>query len=304
MNTADLTCFQLSISDHIAHLVLSRPEAMNTMGPAFWHELDQVLEQLHQGGQARVLLVSSTGKHFSAGMALEVFGGAIQMDDASPEGRAAIADLLAALQATFTRLETLRIPVVVAIQGGCVGGAVDMVTAACIRYATQDAFFCVQEINIGMVADVGTLQRLPKLVPLAVVKELAYTGRRMPAARARGRPGQRGVRHARGLPGRRPAVRARDRRQAAGGHLGQQAGHPLRARALGRGQPAPDGLGAGGDLEQRPRARGRDGDEAAARRPVPAAGRADAVHRARLIATAAPCARWPAADPGGWCARG
>ena len=61
MNTADLTCFQLSISDHIAHLVLSRPEAMNTMGPAFWHELDQVLEQLHQGGQARVLLVSSTG---------------------------------------------------------------------------------------------------------------------------------------------------------------------------------------------------------------------------------------------------
>ncbi|MCA0310927.1 MAG: enoyl-CoA hydratase/isomerase family protein [Proteobacteria bacterium] len=185
MNTADLTCFQLSISDHIAHLVLSRPEAMNTMGPAFWRELDQVLEQLHQGGQARVLLISSTGKHFSAGMALEVFGGAIQMDDTSPEGRAAIADLLAALQATFTQLETLRIPVIVAIQGGCVGGAVDMVTAACIRYATQDAFFCVQEINIGMVADVGTLQRLPKLVPLAVVKELAYTGRRMPAARAR-----------------------------------------------------------------------------------------------------------------------
>lgn len=185
MNTADLTCFQLSISDHIAHLVLSRPEAMNTMGPAFWHELDQVLEQLHQGGQARVLLVSSTGKHFSAGMALEVFGGAIQMDDASPEGRAAIADLLAALQATFTRLETLRIPVVVAIQGGCVGGAVDMVTAACIRYATQDAFFCVQEINIGMTADVGTLQRLPKLIPEGVARELAYTGDRMPAERAK-----------------------------------------------------------------------------------------------------------------------
>ena len=93
--------------------------------------------------------------------------------------------LLAGLQATFTRLETLRIPVIVAIQGGCVGGAVDLVTAACIRYATQDAFFCIQEINIGMVADVGTLQRLPKLMPLAVVKELAYTGRRLPAARAR-----------------------------------------------------------------------------------------------------------------------
>ena len=73
-----------------------------------------------------------------------------------------------------------------AIQGGCIGGAVDMVTAACIRYATADAFFCIQEINIGMVADVGTLQRLPKLLPLAVVKELAYTGRRLSAAKAQG----------------------------------------------------------------------------------------------------------------------
>jgi enoyl-CoA hydratase len=75
-------------------------------------------------------------------------------------------------------------PVICAIQGGCIGGAVDMVTTACIRYATADAFFCIQEINIGMVADVGTLQRLPKLIPFAVVKEMAYTGRRLPAARA------------------------------------------------------------------------------------------------------------------------
>jgi enoyl-CoA hydratase len=109
-------------------------------------------------------------------MALETFGGAITMDDQSPEGRAAIFDLLTDMQATFTKLETLRIPVIAAIQGGCIGGAVDMVTACCIRYATADAFFCIQEINIGMVADVGTLQRLPKLIPLGVVKELAYTG--------------------------------------------------------------------------------------------------------------------------------
>ncbi|MEY4884341.1 MAG: hypothetical protein RIS34_2195, partial [Pseudomonadota bacterium] len=91
---------------------------------------------------------------------------------------------LSELQATFTKFETLRIPVIAAIQGGCIGGAVDMVTACCIRYATADAFFCIQEINIGMVADVGTLQRLPKLIPLAVVKELAYTGRRLSAAKA------------------------------------------------------------------------------------------------------------------------
>ncbi|QCB48335.1 enoyl-CoA hydratase-related protein [Hydrogenophaga sp. PAMC20947] len=179
------TCFSLSSTDdHVAHLVLNRPEVLNTMHPTFWRELDEILTQIHREGTARALVISSTGKHFSAGMALETFSGAIQMDDKSPEGRAAIFDTLGDMQATFTKIETLRIPVICAIQGGCIGGAVDMVTAACIRYATADAFFCIQEINIGMVADVGTLQRLPKLVPIAVVKEMAYTGRRLPASKA------------------------------------------------------------------------------------------------------------------------
>jgi enoyl-CoA hydratase len=179
-----LTCFDLSINDHIAHLVLNRPQALNTLDLVFWRELDAVLHDLHQGTQARVLVISSTGKHFSAGMSLEVFGSTVAMDDQSAEGRAAITDMLAGLQSTFTRIENLRIPVIVVLQGGCIGGAVDMVTAACLRYASADAFFCIQEINIGMVADVGTLQRLPKLMPMAVVKELAYTGRRMGADKA------------------------------------------------------------------------------------------------------------------------
>lgn len=179
-----LTCFTLTQTNHVAHLVLNRPEQLNTMHPTFWRELDEVLTRLHQEGSARALVISSTGKHFSAGMALDTFAGAIQMDDQSPQGRAAMFDLLADMQATFTKLESLRMPVICAIQGGCIGGAVDMVSAACIRYASADAFFCIQEINIGMVADVGTLQRLPKLMPLAVVKELAYTGRRLPAAKA------------------------------------------------------------------------------------------------------------------------
>jgi enoyl-CoA hydratase len=181
-----MECFTLTQQDHIAHLVLSRPDALNTMHPLFWRELDEALARIHREGRARALVISSTGKHFSAGMALETFGGEIAMDDRTPEGRAAVFDLLTDMQATFTRLETLRIPVIAAIQGGCIGGAVDMVTACCIRYATADAFFCIQEINIGMVADVGTLQRLPKLVPLGVVKELAYTGRRLPAQKALG----------------------------------------------------------------------------------------------------------------------
>ena len=179
-----MQCFSLTRHAAVAHLVLNQPAALNTMHPVFWRELDETLTALHRDGQARALVISSTGRHFSAGMALETFGGAIAMNDDSPEGRAAIFDLLTDMQTTFSKLEALRIPVIAAIQGGCIGGAVDMVTACCIRYATADAFFCIQEINIGMVADVGTLQRLPKLLPLGLVKELAYTGRRLSAQKA------------------------------------------------------------------------------------------------------------------------
>ncbi len=180
--------FTLEEKDHIAHLVLNRPEQLNTMGPGFWRELDAVLRQLNRAGQARALVISSTGKHFSAGMALDTFdpakNGHVGLQDQTPEGRAAVFDALLDIQSTFNLLEALRMPVIAVVQGGCIGGAVDMLTACCLRYASADAFFCIQEINIGMVADVGTLQRLPKLMPLALVKELAYTGRRLPAARA------------------------------------------------------------------------------------------------------------------------
>ncbi|PUE49981.1 enoyl-CoA hydratase-related protein [Limnohabitans sp. 2KL-51] len=179
-----LNCFSLSTENHVAHLVMNRPEAMNTMHPTFWRELHEVLTDIHKAGTARALVISSTGKHFSAGMDLQTFSSAIQMDDSSAEGRSAVYDVLTDMQHTFTLLEELRIPVIAAIHGGCIGGAVDMVTACCMRYASADAFFCIQEINIGMVADVGTLQRLPKLLPMALVKELAYTGRRLSADKA------------------------------------------------------------------------------------------------------------------------
>lgn len=179
-----LNCFQLSHEGPVAHLVLNRPEALNTMQPAFWRQLHDILSDLHQQGRARALVISSTGRHFSAGMDLQTFEGAITLDEGSAEGRAAVFDQLTDMQQTFTLLETLRMPVIAAIQGGCIGGAVDMVTACCLRYATADAFFCIQEINIGLVADVGTLQRLPKLLPMAVVKELAYTGRRLGSEQA------------------------------------------------------------------------------------------------------------------------
>ncbi len=155
------------------------------MQPVFWRELTEIVSALQRMASARVLVISSTGKHFTAGMALDVFGDKEPLlDDRSAGGRANVAPLLSDMQRAFTALERLRMPVIAAIQGGCIGGGVDMVCACDIRLATADAFFCIQEINIGMVADLGTLQRLPKLIPEGVVHELAYTGRRLPASRA------------------------------------------------------------------------------------------------------------------------
>jgi len=177
--------FTLETADKVAHLRLNRPEKFNAMDGVFWRELDDILEQLQRDAPARVLVVSASGKHFCAGMDLAVF----EQGDSIPEGnasvRTALHEQILKLQRTFTRLEALRLPVIAAIHGACVGGALDMVTACDIRYAASDAFFCVQEINIGLVADVGTLQRLPKLVPEAVAREYAYSGRRLPAGRAR-----------------------------------------------------------------------------------------------------------------------
>ena len=184
-NIPSLSVMQLQVQDHIAHLQLSKPERLNTMHPGFWRDLDAALTHVSTHSDVRVLVISSTGKHFSAGMALETFANPdFAPQDQSPEGRAALSEFLWDMQQVFTRIEQLRIPVITAIQGGCIGGALDMVCCACLRYATQDAFFCVQEINIGMVADLGSLQRLPKLLPMSLVKELAYTGRRWPAQAA------------------------------------------------------------------------------------------------------------------------
>lgn len=181
-------CFTFTIADQVAHLVLNRPQAMNTMQPVFWRELGAILATLQRDAPARALVISSTGKHFSAGMALDVFANAgasgFTLDEKSAAGRAAIVDTVTGMQQVFTQLEQLRMPVIAAIQGGCIGGAVDMACACDIRLTTADAFFCIQEINIGMTADMGTLQRLPKLIPEGVVHELAYTGRRLPAQRA------------------------------------------------------------------------------------------------------------------------
>ncbi len=181
-------CFAVTESDSIAHIVLNRPDELNSMTPDFWRELPQLVDEISNRGAARAIVISSTGKHFTAGMDLSVFTGGALDDNSEVEvgrARSVFRYNVLHLQDTFNALERARMPVLVATQGGVVGAGVDMITACDMRYATEDSWFCIHEINIGMTADVGTLQRLPKIIPEGIARELAFTGDRMPAARAK-----------------------------------------------------------------------------------------------------------------------
>jgi len=183
-------CFNVTVADHVAHVVLARPEKRNSMNTDFWRELPEIINRLDREGQARVIVISSTGPHFSAGLDLASFGGLGQGNQQDARNRriqagAALYDTVLSTQASFNCLEDARIPVLVCIQGGAIGGGVDLAVACDIRYATEDAFLTIQETNIGMTADVGTFPRLVKLIPEGYVREMAYTGRRVPAAEAK-----------------------------------------------------------------------------------------------------------------------
>lgn len=177
-------CFALSTGDGVAHLKMSRPERRNAMTAAFWTELPQIVRALGAEGKTRALVLSSTGPHFCGGLDVSLFQGNEVFDTNSPDGRQKFRRKLEELQASLNALADAPFPVIAAVQGGCIGGGVDMATACCLRYATRDAYFVIQEINLGMMADVGTFNRLPKQLPDAVVRELGYTGDRLPAERA------------------------------------------------------------------------------------------------------------------------
>lgn len=169
----------------VGRIELCQPEQYNRMPAAFWEELPRALEELDATGKIRALIISSTGKHFTSGMDVSVF--TTTREERWGRGRAGEVARrnLHRLQEVFSKLETVRMPVIAAIQGGCIGGGVDLIAACDMRYCSADAFFCIQEINIGLAADVGTLQRLPRLIPEGLMRELAYTGRRMYAEEAK-----------------------------------------------------------------------------------------------------------------------
>ena len=184
-------CFEVAIDDKVAHVRLCRPEKRNSMIPEFWDELPEIVRDIDDNSKARAIVISSTGPHFSSGLDVKAFaagvGDGAKPQDSEAQSRArrtraaGFYDDVRRMQHTFSCLEACRVPVLAAVQGGCIGGGVDLVTACDMRYATEDAFLTIFEINIGMTADVGTFPRLVKLIPEGIVRELAYTGRRMPA---------------------------------------------------------------------------------------------------------------------------
>ncbi|BCH33063.1 enoyl-CoA hydratase [Mesorhizobium sp. L-8-10] len=178
--------FKVECDGGIARIVMNRPDKANGMTPDFWADLPRLLDALGQDEAIRCAILSGEGKHFTGGMDLAAFSDIARLFENEP-GRAAYAmrDLILRLQDAFNAIERARFPVIAAVHGACIGAGIDMITACDIRLASADAYFSIEEIHIGMAADVGTLQRLPKLIAPSIAAELAYTGRRFTAAEAK-----------------------------------------------------------------------------------------------------------------------
>jgi enoyl-CoA hydratase len=170
--------FDVSIENHIAQVVFNRPERANALNQKAWDEMKAIFDELDENEDVRVLILSGNGNHFCAGIDLELLMNVAQFTQKC-EGRKRekLRKKVLELQAPINAIEQCSKPVIAAIHGGCIGGGVDIVSACDMRYSTEDAFFTIKEIDMGMVADLGTLQRLPKIIPPGIAREMAYTGR-------------------------------------------------------------------------------------------------------------------------------
>ena len=180
--------FDVEVNNSIAHIRFNRPEKRNSMNEDFWNLFPKEVEGLDDSGEIRALIVSSTGPHFSSGIDLNMFKDDVVEEKSENEigrSRGYFIQQLKYLQNAANCLEAARFPVIAAIQGGCIGGGIDLVTAADIRLCTKDAFFIIEEINVGLAADIGTLQRLPKIIPAGIAREWAMMGEKVSADRAK-----------------------------------------------------------------------------------------------------------------------
>lgn len=182
---SDYKAFRVELADKVAHVVIDRPEKINAMNADFWTEIIDIFRWVEDTDEVRAVVLSGAGRHFSSGIDLSLLaqlGGQLGKD----VGRNAqtLRRKILELQASFNAVDNCRKPVLAAIQGYCLGGAIDLVSACDMRYCAEDAQFSIKEIDIGMAADVGTLQRLPRIIGDGMLRELAFTGRSVDAREA------------------------------------------------------------------------------------------------------------------------
>jgi len=177
----------------VAIVWLDRPDQRNAFAPEFWTLFPNVIEEVGDDAEIRAIVVAAKGRAFTVGLDLKMFGPAMvtgNLDPAAPQPPSPVAQraqtrrLVKTMQHTFSSLAECPKPVIAAIHGYCIGAGVDLITACDIRYASADAIFSIRETRLAMVADVGTLQRLPSIIDPGSVAELAYTGRDFDAGEA------------------------------------------------------------------------------------------------------------------------
>ena len=182
----DFTTLTVDLQTNVASVRLNRPDKANSMNEAMWREIGEAFRWADATPEVRVVVLSGEGRHFCSGIDLTMLMGVQQAIKDDCQGRAAekLRGMILQLQDCLSSLENCRKPVLAAIHGACVGAGLDMVAAADMRYCTASAHFSIKEIDLGMVADVGSLQRLPKLVAPGLVREWAFTGRKIKAPEA------------------------------------------------------------------------------------------------------------------------
>lgn len=187
MDDQQWTAFEVSISDFVAEVTLTGPGKGNAMGPDFWRELPEIFAQLDRDDDVRAVVLAGAGPNFSYGLDLAAMGGELApvlADTAKARPRTDFHGTVRRLQAAVTAVADCRKPVIAAVAGWCIGGGVDLISAADIRYASADAKFSVREVRVAMVADVGSFARLPAIIGDGHLRELALTGKDIDAERA------------------------------------------------------------------------------------------------------------------------
>jgi enoyl-CoA hydratase/carnithine racemase len=174
--------FKIEKDGYITWLIFNRPEKRNTMTPDFFAGLSEIFPKLDDDPEVRVVVIKAEGKSFTAGLDLVESGGLI--DSLGADAREQLRKHIMQLQESMNVIEKCRKPVIAAIHSHCIGGGIDLLSACDIRIASKDAIFSIREVKMAIIADLGTLQRLPTLIGHGRFRELALTGRNFNAEEA------------------------------------------------------------------------------------------------------------------------